>query len=163
MPKNLSYAKTPKGIEEMTSRRHGLGQRVRRLLILVDGKRTLQEFAANFPSENVAAIVESLLAEGFISVLAQPASGAESPQAAETIQPPGDDAERFTMARNFMMNTVAHFLGVTGSSLFEKIDNSSDLEQLRGHYMQWRDAIQLSSEGRSQIGELESRLAALLS
>lgn len=150
------FVKTPKGIEEINQRGHGLAQRGRRVLIMLDGKRDLASLAATFPTEDVAAILDSLLADGFIVPLAEAAPASNTP-------PPPDDAKRFEMAHNFMINTVGEFLGVMGSGLIEKLERCGTLEELRGHYAAWREAIQLSRDGRKQAAELESRLAALLS
>jgi hypothetical protein len=164
MSEHLSYAKTPKGVEEMTSRSHGLPQRVRRLLILVDGKRDFASIAAAFPGEDTQAVLEALVADGFIAPLASPPRvQAKGSRALAPAPAPADDAERLTMARNFMANTVNAFLGVMGSSLIDKIERSDTLEELRGEYDAWRKAIRLSREGKAQAEDLERRLAALLS
>jgi hypothetical protein len=148
--------KTPKGIEEINCRSHGLQQRARRLLIMVDGKRSLEGIAALFPTEDVRPILDQMLADGFVVPLE-----VSAPQT--KVAPPIDDTKRFDMARNFMVNTVNAFVGIAGSSLIGHLENCISLEELRPHYEAWREAILLSSDGRKQIGDLESRLAALLS
>jgi len=156
MSDTLIYVKSPKGIEEMNSRCHGLPQRARRLLIMVDGKRTMTAIAALFPDEDVRPLLDGLLTDGFVAPLpvAAPAAKAAAPV---------DDVKRFDMARNFMMNTVNAFVGIAGSSLITRLERASGLEELRPHYEGWRDAILLSADGRKQISDLETRLAALLS
>ena len=162
------YAKTPKGVEEMTSRAHGLGQRARRLLIMVDGKRDLAGFVAALPGEDVHALFDQLIAEGFVRALEPPPkpAPATAPAAAAAPPPPpapANEGERFAMARNFMVNTVSAFLGIMGSSLIDKLEGCDSLEELRAHYAAWREAIQMSREGKHEIADLDSRLAALLS
>lgn len=161
------YAKTPKGVEEMASRAHGLGQRARRLLIMVDGKRDRAGFVAALPGEDVHGLFEQLIAEGYIRAL-EPPPPPPPPQAANPATPapppaPASEPERFAMARNFMANTVSAFLGIMGSALIDKIEGSRNLEDLRGHYAAWREAIQMSREGKQELADLDSRLAALLS
>lgn len=46
MDRSAVLAKTPKGVEEVTSRAHGLQQKLRSLLIMVDGKATADTLAA---------------------------------------------------------------------------------------------------------------------
>ena len=165
------YAKTPKGVEEMTSRVHGLGQRARRLLIMVDGKRDLAGFVAALPGEDVHALFDQLIADGFIRALEPPPKPAPAPAAAAApAKPaappppaPANEGERFAMARNFMVNTVSAFLGIMGSSLIDKLEGCDSLEELRAHYAAWREAIQMSREGKHEFIDLDSRLAALLS
>ena len=164
MEDNETFVKTPKGVEEMTSRSLGLGQRARRLLILVDGKKELAGIAAAFPGEDARGVLKNLASEGFIRLLEPPAPPPEPKRPAAAPAPsPLDDAQRFDMARNFMVNTVNAFLGIMGSNLIEKLERCRGLEELRSHYAAWREAIQMSREGRGQAADLESRLAALLS
>ena len=108
--------------------------------------------------------MQSLRDEGFVRPLEL--TIAVAPTAAQTTPPgkaPADDVERLAMARNFMANTTRAYIGTNGSSLINKIDDCADLESLRHQYNAWREAIQLSREGRKDIGDLESKLAALLS
>lgn len=165
MADKLTYAKTPKGIEEMTARTHGVPLRVRRVLIMADGKRGRDDFAAMFPGEDIDAVLEGLLADGFLTPLApSPAPAAPTAkQAPPPAAPPVDDANRFDMARNFMMNTVNTFVGISGSSLIMRIESCPSLEELRPLFEPWRQAIKLTADGRKRLDELESRLAALLS
>jgi hypothetical protein len=159
------YAKTPKGIEEMTARKHGVPQRARRVLIMADGKRDAEALAAMFPGEDVAAVLDGLVADGFLTLLQpapEPAAVAAKP-AAPRVEPPADEASRMEMARNFMMNTVNAFVGISGSSLVMRIEACTTLEGLRPLFEPWQQAIKLTSDGRKRIDDLESRLAALLS
>lgn len=148
--------KTPKGIEEVARRTHGLSLRERRLLIMIDGSRNQASLATMIPGEDVAGTMEKLLAEGFITPLA-----VATPESAKA--PAIDEAKRFEMARNFMLNTVSAFLGVFGSGLSEKLEAAENLQALRDLYQSWRDAIRLTPEGQKRGAELEEKLAALLS
>src|ERR1017187_694138 len=96
--------KTPKGIEEVEKRAHGLAQRSRRVLIMADGKRDAAGLAIMFPSEDIPAILDDLLSDGFLTPLEVAAPQTSMPR-------PADDGERFAMAQNFMNNTVSAFLG----------------------------------------------------
>jgi hypothetical protein len=148
--------KTPKGIEEVARRIHNLSLRERRLLIMIDGSRNCASLAAMISGEDVAATIKKLLAEGFITPLV-----VGEPEAAKA--PAIDEAKRFDMARNFMLNTVSAFLGVFGSGLSEKLEAADSLQALRDLYQSWRDAIRLTPEGQKRGAELEEKLAALLS
>ena len=49
------YAKTPQGSDEVATRRHGLSMRMRQLLILVDGRRTVADLAKLVPEKDLQA------------------------------------------------------------------------------------------------------------
>jgi hypothetical protein len=60
------FHKTQTGSEEIASRAHGLSARLRRCLILIDGKRTLADLKTVLSSDNVYEMLAELLAEGLI-------------------------------------------------------------------------------------------------
>jgi hypothetical protein len=154
--------KTPKGIEEIAKRSEGVSLKARRLLIMVDGSRDFATLAAMFPGDDGMAMLENLLAEGYITprVAEQPKEPrkAAAPAAADL-----DSATRYDMSRNFMLNTTSAFLGVFGSAFAEKIERAASLEDLQDLYVSWRDTIRLSSDGKKRADELETKLASLLS
>jgi hypothetical protein len=157
------YVKTPKGIEEMTNRTHGLSQRARRVLIMLDGKRTEADIAEMFPGEG-ATLLSSLITEGFVVPLqTEPAKASSPAKAAAKVEPPLNDAQRFDMAKNFMRNTLDAFLGSMGSGLVSQVSRCTNLDELRPLYQAWRESILLTNDGRKQAADLEKRLAALLS
>lgn len=158
--------KTPKGIEEVERRTWRLPMRTRQVLIMIDGKRDRAMLSAMFPGDALPGILQTLLDEGFVRPLqpAAPAAGAQAaPGKAKPVAAPADTGERFRMAQNFMANTVRAFIGVAGSSLIDRIDACEDLASLRQHFQAWREAIQLSGDGRKELATLENKLAALLS
>lgn len=78
------YQKTPKGIEEIASKKHGLLMRERSVLIMVDGKRGAADIARfGGAVEEVQALFEQLAAGGFIEgqVVAAPAPAPKPAQA----------------------------------------------------------------------------------
>jgi hypothetical protein len=158
--------KTPKGIEEVAKRSEGVSLKARRLLIMVDGSRDFETLAGMFPGDDSMAMLEKLLADGYITprVIEPPRTQEPAAPAAPAIAlPQVDPGQRYEMARNFMLNTTSAFLGVFGSALSEKIERAVSLEDLQDLYVPWRDAIRLSSDGKKRADELETRLASLLS
>jgi hypothetical protein len=162
MSAQLVYVKTPKGIEEINSRSYGLPQRVRQILIMMDGKRSLSDVAAILPEDDGETLLKSLVTGGFIVPLQSVGANSQGTPVDKFV-PPQDIAQRFEMARNLMRNTINAFLGGMGSSLLNQLDKCTNLDELRVHYKAWQDAILLSSDGRKQAEDLENRLAALLS
>jgi hypothetical protein len=158
------YVKTPKGIEELTSRSHGLPPRARQVLILLDGKRDGGDIAEMLPDGESEALLAKLIDGDFVVPL-QPAPAEEAAPGnpVARIERPENDAERFEMAMNFMRNTINIFLGGMGSGLISQISKCTSFDELRQLFGPWREAIELSKDGRNQLADLENRLAALLS
>lgn len=73
--------KTDKGQEEIRSRAHGLPQKLRTLLIMVDGKSTVGQLLGRFPGvQEVQDNLELLVKQGFVQLAGSgggaPAAGA---------------------------------------------------------------------------------------
>lgn len=153
--------KTPKGLEEVERRTQGLPLKARQVLIMVDGRRDLAALQGIFPPETVRPILDQLLGEGFIRGL-DPPPAAPAPAPVRPVPVAANDAERFDLARNFMRNTTATFLGVVGSSLTGKIEGAADLAALGGLYGEWHDALAISADGRKRLPELGAQLFDLL-
>jgi hypothetical protein len=74
MNQSLVLAKTAKGLDELKSRTHGLPQKLRSLLIVVDGAATAGELMERFASlADVEANLQTLIDQGFIEGKARPA------------------------------------------------------------------------------------------
>lgn len=85
-------AKTPKGADEVKSRAHGLPQKLRSLLIVIDGNSTAGDLLARFGGlPEVETALDTLLAQGFIEARAGAAAAARplpttaQPARAETL------------------------------------------------------------------------------
>ena len=159
--------KTPKGLEEVERKVHGLPLKSRQVLIMIDGKRDLAALQDIFPPAIVPGILEDLLNGGFIRELEPPPPPKESspppqPKPAARVPMASNDEERFTLARNFMMNTVSAFVGLAGSSLIAKIEQAMDFEGLMPLYYEWYDAVGLTKDGKKRLPELEAQLLKLL-
>jgi len=78
------YAKTPKGQSELESRAGGLKPKVRRVLIVVDGHRDLDEVTrlSACDTESVTESIRQLLNEGYIETAAAPLPVGTLPPAA---------------------------------------------------------------------------------
>lgn len=88
--------KTEKGVEEMQTRKHKLEQRLRAVLIAVNGQATGAEFVEKFRQiGDVTPVLEQLLADGFIREAASEAEFAETRSAlahalTDALGPQGD-------------------------------------------------------------------------
>ncbi len=141
---------------------HGLAIAWREVLLLAsDGRRQLADFESRL----------AVLDERFAVVLKRPDAAAGSASTAATapaggakaVPSPANDDERLEMARNFMCNTLDAFVGLAASSLISRVEASQQIDELRHLFGDWRDAIALTNDGRKRLGELQVKLAALLS
>ncbi len=65
------FRKTTMGYEEIVSRAHGLSPRLRRCLILIDGKRSVIELASQLQGEDVSTLIQALELDGYVELLGQ--------------------------------------------------------------------------------------------
>ena len=89
MDRNAVLAKTAKGVEELKSRAHGLAQRLRALLIVVDGTATAGEVAAKFGGTPEAeAGLQALIDRGFVESKGTRTAASPGPPPAFAPAPP---------------------------------------------------------------------------
>lgn len=172
------FAKTPLGAAEIQHRSLGLGLLQRRVLLLVDGRRSVADLQKLAGNADVPRLLTELLAQDCVEPQAPPA-GAQaegsgpsvgSPLAAGAAPglaalPPAQSrsAEQADMARHFMINTINRLLEQNSRlSLVGKIFNSADAAELRTHYPAWEEAVTSSWMGRKRIDELRAKLFAVL-
>ena len=104
--------KTEKGIEEVKTRVNRLEQRLRTILIVVNGKATGAELARQFESiGDIRPMLEQLLAQGFIR---EAAGGAG-----------------FKEARVRLSQALTDAMGPAGDSIVMQLQECRDLESLR--------------------------------
>lgn len=71
----LVYSKTPKGVAEVAARGGALSMAARRVLIMIDGKRSLGELAAMLRNNDLDSTIGLLETQGFV----QRAGGSSAP------------------------------------------------------------------------------------
>lgn len=178
------YAKTPLGVQEMQTRSLGLLPLVRRILVLIDGKRSFAELATLVPAGNdVAPMIETLLEQGCVqvqSVVQAPAKAAQAPVAAPNVatqaaQTPSDrsipglppasarSAKENDMARHFMINSVNGIIGQgMRISLIHDIFHADSTEKLREVYFAWEASMSNHGMGAKRLPELRAKLFKVL-
>lgn len=108
--------KTEKGAEEIETRRHKLEQKLRTILIVVNGKATGAELVQKFePIGDVTPLLEQLLAGGFI----REAAGAAAA---------GAD---FKEARGELARALTDALGPQGDPIVMQLESCKSPEDLR--------------------------------
>lgn len=173
---NAILAKTEAGQQEIATRALGLNPLLRRLLILVDGKRNATELAPMVSGQDVAELLGQLLEKGCIEIIKVVAptpapnltpavhvdAGTEAYLA--TLPPPETrTAKDVDMARNFMMNTVnTVFQSNTRLTLIETIFACQTPEDARRAYVKWAETMQSSIVGSKRLPEFQEKLAKVL-
>jgi hypothetical protein len=108
-------SKTAKGREEIETRRYKLEQRLRAVLITINGKLTAGELAKQFSNmSDIQAVLDKLASEGFA-------------QAAR------DPAVRLAHARSELARLVSASLGPQGDSIAMKLEGARTIEELRAY------------------------------
>lgn len=154
-----AYVKTPKGLEEIERKTHGLHLKARQVLIMIDGKRDMAALQGIFPPDMVPPILDELVAEGYIRVLdkpkaAAPVAPAQAPRPVADL----DGEDPFQLSQTFMINIARKILGIAGDAIIAKVDASNNLDALRALYPEWRKAITQSPDGVMRIKEFEFKL-----
>lgn len=173
-------AKTAIGQQEVLTRALGLPPLTRRLLIVVDGKRTGKELAVFVDGHSVVELLNELLTRQCIQVLgtvnatapvaAQPAAPQKTvsvtqPDAALANLPPPESRSvtDVAMARNFMINTVNMEFGQhMRMSLIKAVDESTTAAELRQVYPLWLSTMAASSSAAKGLPGLKDKLFRVL-
>jgi hypothetical protein len=168
--------KTKKGIAEIERLSNDLSLRVRRVLIQIDGKRSVDEIMEMGLADDLRQVIAKLERDGFIAFLeesdAKPIISKVEVANVEIRQP-----KEFTfrtipvpvkvkdieMAKNFMLNTIQNFCGPWAHlSIVKSISASSTHEELRSYFNPWREAVFETREGRRQEEELTASLLKVI-
>ena len=168
------FAKTVHGQQEIQARTLGLAPLARRVLVLVDGRRSGQDLAAFVPGDGIESCLSELLShsciEAVFKVPAMPAAAADSPQQDAGAHAIADlplaemrSALELEKARNFMTNTVNNLFGHHNRiSLIESIFASQSSEELRKVYPAWASAVASNGTGKKRLPELREKLFTVL-
>lgn len=165
------FAKSVKGQQEIQQRSGELTPRVRRLLIFVDGKRSVEELRQVFPADDLTHSLGLLEEMGLIELVADPSqapSGTAARRPSITAfrtlaEDDQTDLENLSKARHFMNNTINSFVGSVGtSSLLERIEAAGSHSELRAIFDDWYYAIVSSRDGRREAESLRTKLLEVI-
>jgi len=125
-------SKTPKGTEEIETRKHKLDHRLRALLIMVNGKASAAEIAKKFEQlGDVMPLLQELQAQGFISdgtAVAPPSRAAPGPAAAPSAGAASFDLKQ---AKVDLCRQLRDLLGPDADMVTGKIEDCGSAEELR--------------------------------
>jgi hypothetical protein len=169
------FSKTPLGQQEIQSRSLGLSGLVRRILVLIDGKRNGSELGGFVVGHDISTIVSELMNHGCIDAIAVEPPAAEPEVIAPKVKksegtgisslpaPETRTAKDLEMARNFMTNSVNNMFGQhTRLTLIEAIFKCDSNAALREVYPAWVETMSGSAIGVRRLPELRQKLFTVL-
>ena len=165
---SVTFAKTQKGLEAIALRAGGLTPRERRVLIMIDGKRTVDEIQGMALADDLSHTLGLLEENGFIELPQQalPATVANGGLPAVTTFreiPPVPNPKDLDMAKNFIMNTLKTFCGPqTHLSIVEATFAARTHEEIREQFGPWYEAIVETRAGRRRAEELRQQLLKVI-
>jgi hypothetical protein len=121
-PKTV-LSKTDKGREEIETRKYKLDQRLRAVLITVNGKLTAGELVRQFSqATDINAQLEKLLRDGFV-------------------QQPLDDSARLKQTQMELGALISATLGPAGDNIALKIEGAKSVAELRAYLESRREVL----------------------
>lgn len=165
------FAKTANGQDEIASRSGGLSPRVRRVLILVDGRKTVTELRDLVAADDLTHTLGALEELGLIEVRKAASANGGGDESAGPLPsitafrelPADRQPKELEMARNFMLNTLKTFSSIHAPvSLMTSIHGAKTHEELRAHYPAWYRLIVDSRSGRRRAEDLRNDLLKVL-
>lgn len=169
------YAKTAMGRQEVQTRSLGLVPSLRRVLILVDGRRGGHALAALVPGQDIVAILRQLVDNGCIesqaSALPVPPAVVADDAATEDATgllaglPPADvrGPQELDKARHFMINTINSMFGQNMRlTLLESIAACQTTDDLRRAYPLWLAAMESTRASAKRAPEFRKMLFDVL-
>lgn len=165
------FAKTAKGQQEIANRSGELSPRVRRVLILVDGQRSVEALRELVTADDLTHTLGVLEELGLIEVssvvtdkgLESEPDGPLPSITAFRELPAAPPPRELEMARHFMINTLKTFSTVHAPiSLMTSISAATSHEQLRSCFANWYRVIVGSRTGRRRAEDLRNDLLKVL-
>ena len=170
---NSIYDKTEKGREEIATRKHHLANRLRTLLVMVDGKQSATDLlkkvsALGFDENNVQELLDqefitAVSKAGEVLVTAAPEINLVSdlPPPTEVAVEDMNESEQFREVYTFFNETIKSVLGLRGFTLQMKVERAGTLDDFRKLRQPYLEAV-MKSKGREMARSLRDRLDYLL-
>lgn len=165
------FVKTQKGVNEIEKRASDMSLRVRRILILVDGKRGVEDIRALALADDLDQTLSKLEEAGYIEPIKQPESGSPIAHIDSGMSenftfreiPAIPNPKDLEMAKHFIMNTLHTFCGQWSHlSIVTAASDARTHEELRKSFIPWYSAIIETGEGRRRAEELSSALLKVI-
>ena len=141
MDGSLVYAKTPKGVAEIAARSAQLSMTTRRVLIMIDGRRSVEELSVLLRPGEIDAVIAQLESAGLIQrstgshVLDVPTVFGREAEAMPTTQGPaaGEEGNPMTLeeAKRRAVRELTDRLGPGAEGVSLRIENCRTIEDFR--------------------------------
>lgn len=165
------FAKTAKGHDEISTKAGGLTPRQRRVLIMVDGKRTVEELRAMLQADDLQHTLGLLEEMGCIEIASVvdeqgQASVPDGPLPSITAfrpLPEPANPKELEMAKNYMMNSLKAFVGpYSHLTIVEAVYAASSHDTLREQFAPWFAAITETTQGKRRAEHLRAELLKVI-
>ncbi len=155
----LIYRKTAKGLTEIETRAHRLPPRMRSALILVDGRRDVNDLRPMIlqqPEETLTALAE----QGFIEIVGESVVTPASPPASPAPAPPAQAGGDFDATRKAAVRALTDLLGPAAETVAIKMEKARDLSELMPLLVQAAQSI-AAMRGRTPAEAFARRFGVL--
>lgn len=184
------YVKTEKGRREIDTRADGLPARMRRLLLMIDGQKTIADLMAQTGlSLELDSLLAELLDKGYIAIV----GAASEPLQLETPAPPvlprapeqlavvpptqvaapapesvaatgfePVSAKELAECRQIMLDSANAFLGLMGADVVKRIQAADTEDKLRACLTRWHLSMRESRNGRAVAEPLFQKVRTIL-
>ncbi len=170
------YDKSDKGRAEIATRKYQLASRLRTLLVIIDGKQTVDELlkkvaGLGLDEQSIQALLDQEFiqiphpAEPIMAVDKRAALEAEKIEAAQLEAKRGTeamtDAQRFQATYKFFNETIKSAIGLRGFALQMKVERASTMEDFHSLRIPYLEAV-MKANGNEMARSLGDRLNQLL-
>ena len=166
------YRKTSAGEQEVISRQRGLSAKLRRVLILIDGEKTVSALSALILGMELLPAIHELETRGLIQSTQQrsPTTQIESEQIQIQLpiqiqhvpEKPILDDNRLNAIKTLMIDSSETLLGIFGKTLVEKIKIIDDESQLNNAISQWNISLRESKKGQQHADQYLEAIKTLM-
>ena len=142
LSEGLVLTKTAKGLEELKSRKHGLSQQLRSLLIVVDGAATVRDLLARFGRiGDIRTSLQALVDQGFVAPAPAPARAVASAPAAPRPAAPAAPKAGRAQALGSLTRLLHDALGPDADPLAMRLEKATDREAFTDAAARCADAL----------------------
>lgn len=150
----MVFAKTPKGRAEVAQRSTGLNGKQRSILIVLDGQKRLSAIRTMLPVQEMAGVVDFLLALELIAPQTEVAASTTAPRTATiertlaSASAPLADAAKLLHIKSMMTHSAETHLGLMAAEVVRRVQQACDETQLLSVLGHWHMAMRESKYGK---------------